>query len=48
MTLRDHVIAAALALGVMAASLLIGRSPEVAVPTYDDTPAAVAVAGEAD
>ena len=39
---RDHLIAAALAIGVMAASLMIGRSPDLAAPPADDTPLAVA------
>ena len=32
MSFRDHLIAAALALVVMAVSLTTGRSPEVAAP----------------
>ena len=39
---RDHLIAAALAIGVMAASLMIGRSPDLAAPPTDATPLAIA------
>ena len=39
MSFRDHLIAAALALAVLAVSLVSGRAPEVAGP---DTPADVA------
>jgi len=47
MSFRDHLIAAALALAVMAVSLMTGRAPEVA--TRDGgAPVDVAVGGEAD
>jgi hypothetical protein len=42
MSLRDHVIAALLAIAVMAASLMMGHSPEVAAPAEEPTTVAVA------
>ena len=36
MSLREHLIAALLALGVMIASLLIGPSPDTAAPADDN------------